>query len=197
MHTHLFLNKEVRQTKHPSRPLTCALANFFSRRSRSRSVCCRRLFSSTMSPLSDARAAKWSCGGRGKGPTVRQAFILPFLPMIHIAMPPKRWHFQEWEHINLRNNRHELGSYARWLYGHYMVTLHVKEKPVIWGIELELDGKFRVGNVAIYSKCVSCVTWLTVIAGMGLHDSTQRTRSASWVGGWGRKITSLRLAWTT
>lgn len=43
-------------------PLTCASANFFSRRSRSRSVCCRRLFSSAMSPFRDARAAKWSCG---------------------------------------------------------------------------------------------------------------------------------------
>lgn len=40
--------------------LTCAFANFFSNRSRSFSVCCRRLLSSTMSPFNEARAAKWS-----------------------------------------------------------------------------------------------------------------------------------------
>lgn len=38
--------------------LTCVFANFFSNRSRSLSVCCRRLLSSTMSPFNEARAAK-------------------------------------------------------------------------------------------------------------------------------------------
>ena len=38
--------------------LTCAFANFFSNRSRSLSVCWRRLLSSTMSPFNEARAAK-------------------------------------------------------------------------------------------------------------------------------------------
>lgn len=63
----VFYLKKAKQNPKLSISLTCALANFFSRRSRSRSVCCRRLLSSTISPFSDARAAKWSCGDRKKG----------------------------------------------------------------------------------------------------------------------------------